>query len=1254
MKKRNHETMKCGYLSSRGGQYKKYGKAAKRQLALAVVTSLMMGGTPVFAETTVIPYEVNGGAMYSSGNVVEVNDTEAVISNSNDTFGTGQKISKGDGWQSIYGYQGSEKETSGNTVTVTGTTVSNYISGGGTGTSKNNKVIVDSTTNESIIAGGTSDEGDASSNEVTVQNNSKTQAVYGGYAMGNASNANHNSVILTGSTADREVAGGYVEKGSGNAAGNTVTIDNGTVGESIPNSSPYVAGGYVGSSGGNVTDNILTISGTTTLYAGSVAGGYHGGNKDTAASDTYVVSGNQLRMTGGTFKLPDIVAGGRAFNTHVKDNVLTITGDTSVSSFAAEQGIPVSLVKLYGGSTTRGNVLHNTVYIDSTGTLSLNTITGGNSDTDEDNDTKVSGNTVTIKNGNIYLDNNDGIRGGAADYGNVTGNGVIISGSTVGAHQYAEKMRIVGGSINNGNATNNYVNISGGTIDPSYKARIIGGYSQSGTASGNVVNLSGGTLGAENKIVNVVAGEGPVVADNAINLSGSTDITYANLYGYTRTLDGDSADASNEIPDSHSGNALNIGYASKLKTDENGYEVLDGGEASIWNGGTVNGIYKFDKIAFYAINPANTVLAVTNTADLTDTAIDLSNLSFSDNGAAVKSGRTITLLENVKNVDIRSTGLKEYRFDYDLKSADETNSLAASSLYEAKAETNAAHSDAENLILKPGTLQVSTVNLSAGTLDWGSNDSVLNLGSYDFDFSQASLSLGSNGNMTITGTDTLLAAGNSRTLVDGTKAGTVTGLDAMAANNSYSYDLADGAVTVTGSGALKDNGKNLDYTISSIDKISYGTLDWKTGGTVVSLDAGETYDLANTKVDTANISFTANSLQSITSAGNYAMTLLDTKGNTTLSAGNLTAKEGKWDIGNALTGKGIASLDSNGNVVYQMETTNVETGNGGQTVPVVTATEQTHQALIANEAGMGTLAAGRDRMEGVLDGLQNQGNGTITFASIGGGRDRYDTGSSVTTHTWNGVAGIGNDIRLTSGDLTCGVFYEYGKGNYDVSGDGYAGSGDVHYNGGGIMGKFIGKNKTYVEGSLRFGQLDNDADSVLHGTDGSAQRYRTSQNYWAGHVGVGHIFNLTHEAASESRGGTERAVRDLDVYGKYFHTHLGGDTFTAGDVNYAIDSMNSDVLRIGARINNRSGRNNLYYGLAWDYEFDGESTGRVSAGGLSAPIRKADVGGSSLMAEAGWKLEATPENPWEVNLSLKAYAGQHEGLGGNIWAAYHF
>ena len=60
------------------------------------------------------------------------------------------------------------------------------------------------------------------------------------------------------------------------------------------------------------------------------------------------------------------------------------------------------------------------------------------------------------------------------------------------------------------------------------------------------------------------------------------------------------------------------------------------------------------------------------------------------------------------------------------------------------------------------------------------------------------------------------------------------------------------------------------------------------------------------------------------------------------------------------------------------------------------------------------------------------------------------------------------------------------------------------------------------------------------------------------------------------------------------------------------------------------------------------------AAGLMAPIRSADIGGSSLMAEAGRQFEATRENPWEVNLSVQGYAGQHQGLGGNIWAAYHF
>ena len=38
----------------------------------------------------------------------------------------------------------------------------------------------------------------------------------------------------------------------------------------------------------------------------------------------------------------------------------------------------------------------------------------------------------------------------------------------------------------------------------------------------------------------------------------------------------------------------------------------------------------------------------------------------------------------------------------------------------------------------------------------------------------------------------------------------------------------------------------------------------------------------------------------------------------------------------------------------------------------------------------------------------------------------------------------------------------------------------------------------------------------------------------------------------------------------------------------------------------------------------------------------------------GGKLEATKNSPWDVDLSVRAYAGQHRGIGGNLFVGYHF
>lgn len=214
-------------------------------------------------------------------------------------------------------------------------------------------------------------------------------------------------------------------------------------------------------------------------------------------------------------------------------------------------------------------------------------------------------------------------------------------------------------------------------------------------------------------------------------------------------------------------------------------------------------------------------------------------------------------------------------------------------------------------------------------------------------------------------------------LIDASGASSVKGLSVLyqsaAGTSTHTWNYADGGVTVTGQSGLSLSHDNvLSYGLRSIDQISYGTLDWKTGGTVLALDSSHHFNLADTKVDTSHIQFTDNSLKALTQAGDYTMTLLDTKGNKTLSSANLTGGEGRWTLSNALTGRGAASLDDQGNVIYRMD---VSKGS-------VSAAEGTHSVLVANEAALGTLASGRERMEGVLQGLTDEEGGFIPSLTL--------------------------------------------------------------------------------------------------------------------------------------------------------------------------------------------------------------------------------------------------------------------------------
>ncbi len=331
----------------------------------------------------------------------------------------------------------------------------------------------------------------------------------------------------------------------------------------------------------------------------------------------------------------------------------------------------------------------------------------------------------------------------------------------------------------------------------------------------------------------------------------------------------------------------------------------------------------------------------------------------------------------------------------------------------------------------------------------------------------------------------------------------------------------------------------------------------------------------------------------------------------------------------------------------------------------MTAQEQTHNTVMGSSMSVATLAAGQDFIGAGMDAVSGSSeggssesgargaaertatDGMVTFSHFGGGTARYNTGSHVRTNTWNAILGVGKKNEGEKTKFSYAAFFEYGTGHYrtydNANGVDNYGNGNTDYTGGGLFAKWEQKQKNYyVEGSLRAGRVTDDATNVMHNPEtGEPYSYKTHANYYGFHIGVGKILPLTKNTS-------------LDIYGKYYHTHRQGTDFTlASGSRYDLDATNSNILRIGARYTIKRAAWEYYGGVAWDYEFSGESTGRVTAAGLTADIRAASIRGGSVRGELGVKY-APEKLPWNADLTVTAYGGKHEGLAGGVKLTYLF
>ena len=428
----------------------------------------------------------------------------------------------------------------------------------------------------------------------------------------------------------------------------------------------------------------------------------------------------------------------------------------------------------------------------------------------------------------------------------------------------------------------------------------------------------------------------------------------------------------------------------------------------------------------------------------------------------------------------------------------------------------------------------------------------------------------------------------------------------------------------TGNTLTIDGWSDSTKSVQNFNSINFDNINWQNGGTVLTITEGTENDLANT-----NINLNSLAGGSKIAAGD-TMTLIKSTNNVNLGIDkNKITVNNKFFAGVATEGTDTATVNDDG-VDFTIDTL-----KANRQIDLVAE----NRAVAAAFVNQGT-----DLIADSLDTISRDSNyGVKTFAAVHGNRSKYDVNSDIKINGWSTIVGVGNADKFDNGsEFSWGVFYENGSGNYrtynEFNNEFFRGDGSLVYNGGGIAARYTNKNGVYTEGSLRAGMLKSDMDNALRDGAGNFYGYESESAYYGAHLGIGKIISLSESS-------------DLDVYGKFFHTYTEDDSFKVANDEFEFDSINSDRLRIGARItSNKENKFSTYYGLAYEYEFNGDAD--MTAQGLKAPTQS--LQGSSIMAEVGFNYQPTPDSPWSFDLNMRGYAGERQGGSFNVQATYTF
>ena len=414
--------------------------------------------------------------------------------------------------------------------------------------------------------------------------------------------------------------------------------------------------------------------------------------------------------------------------------------------------------------------------------------------------------------------------------------------------------------------------------------------------------------------------------------------------------------------------------------------------------------------------------------------------------------------------------------------------------------------------------------------------------------------------------------------------------------------------------------------ISGFNAINFENIKWENGGTVLEAAALELTGNAETKSAGLENKGTEVIIKKISG---------DVKLNDYM---NLIASDEK--IAGKLANAGEQSVEVGVAQIVKVATGNLEKESNAIKFTIVGA-ELNPQVKAIGEAGAvanGFVANGTGLVEDSINAMMCEERiGYKTFAQVHGSNLDFDTDNNLSVKGWNGIVGVG---ETTEDRLTYGVFFETGEGDYNTlakQSEGYIrGDGEVDYNGGGLLVRKDFDNGIYTEASLRAGRMNNELRDAVVNSSNKLSGFDVSNTYYGAHIGIGKII---------PRGEKE----SLDIYGKFLYSHNYGYSFVIDGDTFNMDSVNSQRLRVGFRYNELNGSKlRMYYGAAYEYEFDGDANNTVLDYNFSSP----DLGGSTVIGELG--LHYNADAKWCFDANLRGYDGKREGVSGSVQANYMF